>query len=188
MKVLIVYGTTEGQTKKVAEKTVGQISEMGHKVELIDSEYGSVRPDWENCDALILAGSIHQERHQDSLINFVIAHRLQIEAMPSALISVSLSAATEEGLPAAQQYVERFTWITKFQPTKTLLLAGALRYSKYEYFKVEIVKHIVSRTAGEFAPTGDHEFTDWDALSQFVDTFIKEVAGAARRDQAKAGS
>ena len=102
-------------------------------------------------------------------------------ASASALISVSLSAATDDGREAAQKYVERFLWITKFEPVRTLLLAGALRYSEYEYFKVEIVKHIVSKTAGDFDKFGDHEFTDWNALAQFLDAFLGEVSGARAR-------
>jgi len=186
MKFLIIYGTTEGQTKKIAERAGEQISKAGHEAELVDSEHASVSPDWSSCDAVVLAGSIHQERHQDSLINFVIAHRDRIQPLPSALISVSLSAATEEGRPAAEGYVERLSWITKFEPSRTLLLAGALRYSKYEYFKVEIVKHIVSKTTGDFAPTGDHEFTDWEELSRFVDSFLVEV-GSGNSGGADAG-
>lgn len=181
MNVLIVYATTEGQTKKIAERAAAHLSKRAHQVVVIDSEDPSTLPDWNSYDALILAGSVHQERHQDSLINFVIAHREQIRSLPSALISVSLSAATDDGREAAQKYVERFLWITKFEPVRTLLLAGALRYSEYEYFKVEIVKHIVSKTAGDFDKFGDHEFTDWNALAQFLDAFLGEVSGARAR-------
>ncbi|KUO58464.1 MAG: hypothetical protein APF80_01535 [Alphaproteobacteria bacterium BRH_c36] len=176
MNILIVFATTEGQTGKIARRAAGHVSRKAHHVDVIDSEEPGALPDWENYDAVILAGSVHQERHQDSLINFVIAHREQFNSLPSALISVSLSAATDDGRPAAQKYVERFLWITKLQPVRTLLLAGALRYSQYEYFKVEIVKHIVSKTAGTFEQTGDHEFTDWNALSQFLDKFLDQVA------------
>ncbi|TIT86178.1 MAG: protoporphyrinogen oxidase, partial [Mesorhizobium sp.] len=37
MNVLIVYGTTEGQTGKIAARTAMHIHERGHQVELLDS-------------------------------------------------------------------------------------------------------------------------------------------------------
>ena len=37
MNVLIVYGTTEGQTRKIAEWTATHVRERGHQVELHDS-------------------------------------------------------------------------------------------------------------------------------------------------------
>jgi menaquinone-dependent protoporphyrinogen oxidase len=180
MKFLIIYGTTEGQTKKIAERAGERISQEGHEVEIVNSESLEVLPNLASIDGVILASSIHQERHQDSVINLVLAHRSQLETRPTAFISVSLSAATPDGRAMAQQYLDRFTWVTKFEPTKTLLLAGALRFSEYDYFKVEIVKHIVSKTAGVFDQTGDHEFTDWNALAEFIDGFVAETASRAK--------
>ena len=175
MKVLIIYGTTEGQTKKIAETASKQIAAAEHQVELIDSASLTTIPDPSNFDAVILAASVHQERHQDSIINLVLAQRDKLASVPTAFISVSLSAATQDGLAAAQQYVERFTWVTKFEPTRVLLLAGALRYTEYDYFKIQIIKHVVTKNNGTFEATGNHEFTDWDALSKFVDEFLASV-------------
>lgn len=179
MKVLIIYGTTEGQTKKIAETASKQIRAAEHQVDIIDSASLTTLPDLTSYDAVILAASVHQERHQDSIINLVLAQRDKLASIPSAFISVSLSAATTDGLAAAQQYVDRFTWVTKFQPTKVLLLAGALCYSEYDYFKIQIIKHVVMKNNGTFEPTGNHEFTDWDALSKFVEEFMASVQAAS---------
>lgn len=180
MKFLVIYGTVEGHTRKVAERASEQISANNHDVDVMDGESLATLPELTSYDGVIVASPIHQERHHDSIINLVLAHRAQLESVPTAFISVSLSAATPEGRSAAQQYVDRFTWVTKFQPTMILLLGGALRYSEYDYFKVEIVKHIVMRTSGEFEQTGDHEFTDWDELAGFIDKFLAETETRAR--------
>ena len=175
MKVLIIYGTTEGQTKKIAETASKHISAAEHQVELIDSASLTTIPDPTNFDAVILAASVHQERHQDSIINLVLAQRDKLASVPTAFISVSLSAATKEGLASAQQYVDRINRVTKFEPAKVLLLAGALRYSEYDYFKIQIIKHVVMQNNGTFEPTGNHEFTDWEALDKFVDDFLASI-------------
>lgn len=176
MKILIVFGSTEGQTRKISQHARDHLAAQSHTVDLIDSENPGNHPDWESFDGVIVAGSVHQERHQDSLVNFVLAHRKQLEGRTSALISVSLAAATEDGRTNAQRYVDRFTSATSFAPDQQLLLAGALRYSKYDYFKVEIVKHVVMKAAGEFEATGEHEFTDWNALDAFLDGFTAHLS------------
>ena len=37
MRALIVYGTTEGQTHKIAERIAARIRELGHEAQLHDS-------------------------------------------------------------------------------------------------------------------------------------------------------
>lgn len=56
----------------------------------------------------------------------------------------------------------------------TLLLGGGLRFAEYDYFQEQIVKFIVMKGGG--ATTGDREFTDWNALTRFVDKFLEAAA------------
>jgi menaquinone-dependent protoporphyrinogen IX oxidase len=39
MKVLIAYGTTEGQTRKIAEKIENQVRELSHITELANVDH-----------------------------------------------------------------------------------------------------------------------------------------------------
>jgi menaquinone-dependent protoporphyrinogen oxidase len=96
LNVLIVYGTTEGQTRKIAEWTATRIRERGHQAKLLDSAALESDLDLETYDAFIIA-AVHQEYHQEAITNFVIAHREVLDAKPSAFISVSLSAVLEGG-------------------------------------------------------------------------------------------
>lgn len=176
MNILIVYGTTEGQTRKVTEWTKARILEQGHQVELRDSAALASGSDLDTFQAFILAASVHQERHQDAIINFAIAHHELLNIRPSAFISVSLSAALEDERVEAQKYVDRFVAVTGWSPRATLLLGGALRFTDYDYFQEQIVKFIVMKR-GEAATTErDHEFTDWNALAKFVDRFLELAA------------
>ena len=49
------------------------------------------------------AASVHQEHHQETVTNFVFAHHELLNTKPSALISVSLSAALEDQKAEAQK-------------------------------------------------------------------------------------
>ncbi len=172
MNVMIVYGTTEGQTRKIAERTATHVRERGHEAELCDSASLASDSDLETFHAFIIAASVHQERHQDTVINFVIAHHELLNTRPSAFISVSLSAVLEDERTEAQKYVDRFVSVTGWQPRTTLLLGGALRFTDYDYFQEQIVKFIVMKRGGTASTERDHEFTDWNARDSFVDGFF----------------
>lgn len=173
MTILIVYGTTEGQTRKIAEWTAKHARARGHQVELHDSAALASTLDLKAFHAFIIAASVHQEQHQETITNFVFAHHELLNARPSAFISVSLSAVLEETKPEAQKYLDRFVSATGWRPRMTLLLGGALRFTEYDYFQEQIVKFIVMKR-GATANTGrDREFTDWNALAGFVDEFLE---------------
>jgi len=173
MKVLIVFGTTEGQTRKIAEWTATHVRKLGHEVELRDSASPANDSDLVPFDAFIIGASVHQARHQDAIINFAIAHYQLLNAKPAAFISVSLSAVLEDEKKEAQKYVDRFVSVTGWQPRMSLLLGGALRFTEYDYFQEQIVKFIVMKRGGTECTGHDHEFTDWNALASFVDGFLE---------------
>ena len=175
MNVLIVYGTTEGQTRKIAEWTATRIRERGHQARLLDSAALESDLDPETYDAFIIAASVHQECHQEAITNFVIAHREVLDAKPSAFVSVSLSAVLEGAETEAQKYVDSFLSVTGWRPRRTLLLGGALRFTEYDYFQEQIVKFIVMKRSGAASTGRDREFTDWNALADFVDGFLEAI-------------
>ena len=51
-----------------------------------------------------------------------------------------------------------------------------MRFTEYDYFQEQIVKFIVMKR-GDAPSTGrDREFTDWNALADFVDGFLEAAA------------
>ena len=108
MDVLIVYGTNEGQTRKIADWTATYIREREHYIELRDSAASMSDLDLETFHAFIIAASVHQQFHQETVTNFVIAHHQLLNTKPSAFISVSLSAVLEGERAEAQRYVDHF--------------------------------------------------------------------------------
>ncbi len=171
MNVLIVYGTTEGQTRKIAEHAGKHIRSRGHVVELYDS--ASLAPlDIDGFHAVVVAASVHHERHQVTVSDFVIAYHDQLSAKPTAFISVSLSAVLEYAKSEAQAYADRFVATTHWQPQKILLLGGALRATEHDYFQRQIVKYIVMKRGEPSDMEHDYDFTDWKALIDFIDEFL----------------
>lgn len=170
MKILLVYGSTEGQTRKIAEFCAARLGDAGHGVDVRDSRRRMVDLDLSEFDAVILAGSVHQKTHQESLANFVIAHRKALKNMRTLLISVSLAIAFENGDEEARQYVKGFADYVGFEPGDVVLVAGALKFDEYDYYMNQIVEHVVLENRGTIH--GDREFTDWDKLGDALDAFV----------------
>jgi len=171
-RVLISFATTEGQTHKIAERISSQVRQGGYEVGIYDTASVAGVPDVDAFDATIVAASVHEQHHQDSAINFAMAHRDQLHRKPSAFISVSLSAAMPNGQAEAQHYVDRFMAAAGWSPMKVLLLGGALHWSECDYFQRQVLKHILLKGDVPLSEDANYEYTDWVVLQSFVDVFL----------------
>lgn len=170
MNCLVFYGTAEGHTQKIARSIAERLEGGGHAVRLQDASKSVA--DLDNLDAFLAAAPVHQQRHPDAVIDFLKLHAGRLNGMPSALVSVSLSAAFEGGRAEAQMYVDRLLERTAWKPTAVHLAAGALRYEKYDYFQEQIIRHIVLKDRAPERIEGDQDFTDWSELARFADEFM----------------
>ena len=177
MKLLIAFGSTEGQTQKIVEWVAERIRSAGHEVEIYDSKRLLRGFDIDTFDAIIVAGSVHQKNHQESIVVFALAHREQLEAKPSAFLSVSLSAGLKDGEQDCLCYVEEFVEKSGWRPSNLLIVAGAVLYSEYDFFMEQTIRHVVMQGREPKDIKEDYELTDWKALGEFVDGFV-EKAGA----------
>ena len=175
MNILIAFGTTEGQTGKIAEFVAGSLHDKGHKAQSYDCAGRLSGIDVDNFDAVIVASSVHQRLHQRNIIAFVEAHRSLLDAKHSAFISVSLSSAFGDGRDDAQSYVDEFVNDTGWRPNQVHLAAGALRYKEYDFFKEQIIRHIVMADRKVQLRDHDCELTDWAALEEFTAQFVQQA-------------
>lgn len=173
MRTLLVYGTIEGHTRKIAQAVARQLERHGAAVNLIDADATASDVAVADFECCIVAGSVHQQRYPDAVNNFVRANLAELNARPSAFISVSISASYPEGLAEARSYAERFCERSGWSPAMTHHAAGALRYTAYDFFQEQIIRHVVLKGRDIDDVSGDHEFTDWDGLAAFVDEFRK---------------
>ena len=173
MRTLLVYGTVEGQTLKITNEVARLMERNATETVVLDANDTTRDVAVEDFDACIVAASVHQQRYSEAVNSFVRAHVQELNARPSAFISVSLVASFPEGGDEAQSYVDRLLERSGWLPTMTHNAAGALRYTKYDFFQEQIIRHVVLKGREIDALEGEHEFTDWSALETFVDAFAK---------------
>lgn len=174
MKVLVVYATTEGHTRKIAHRIADWVGIRGHSVAIIDASDIPEAVDPDAWEAYILVGAIHMEKHQASLMHFAKDHLDRLQDCPSALVSASLTAALEDAdsQATARSYIGTFIEQTGWIPTMATPVAGALMYTHYDFFKRFILKMMAQKQGGPIDTTKDFEFTDYEALEKFTIEFL----------------
>jgi menaquinone-dependent protoporphyrinogen oxidase len=179
MKVLLAYGTTEGQTRRVADFVADRLHRQGHQVLAANVTDGIRIPDLYEFDAILIAASVHLGRYQASVVRFVHDHAADISAKTNAFLSVSLAAAGHDpdDIAGLSKCVADFIRTTGWTPKRIHHVAGAFRYTRYNLLKRWAMKYIAHRKGAPTDTSRDHELTDWKDLAQFADTFASaEVA------------
>lgn len=179
MKVLVLYGTTEGQTRKIAEFLAKHLRDIGDAVTLVDATGDTSLVDLRAYDAAIVAASLHAGQYQGPVVHFVRANHAWLNLMPSAFVSVSLSAAgtDPEDLKGIADCAERFKAETSWTMPEVHQVAGAFRFTEYDFFKRWVLKLIAWEKGVKVEPGKDVELTDWDALAVTADAIRARFAG-----------
>ena len=177
MRIMICYGTTEGQSRKVAEFAAGIVRRRGHEPALFDAGSVSELESPARSQAAILAGSVHMGRYQTPLVHHIRRWHDALNAIPSVFISVSMAAAGSDPHERSEmdETVQRMLRETGWDPDATLHVAGALRFTRYGFFKRWAMK-LVARQKGRSVDThSDYEYTDWQAVTEFVEAFLARL-------------
>jgi menaquinone-dependent protoporphyrinogen oxidase len=173
-RVLIPYGTTEGQTAKIAEVIADVLREKGHEADPLDiKSLSDTVPD--GYDASIVGASIHMGKHDKHVVEFVQKNLDTLARRPSAFFSVSLAAYgdTQE----AEGYVDQFEQETGWRPDKVALFGGALLYTQYGFIKRHMMKKIAHDKPGHLGQdlSRDYVYTEWDAAKRFAEHFADQL-------------
>jgi menaquinone-dependent protoporphyrinogen oxidase len=179
MRVLIPYGTTEGQTARISEYIADVIRAHGHEAYAVDIK-GSSHPKPDDYEAVIVGASIHMGKHEDYVQDFVRENRDTLERVPSAFFSVSLAAHDEPEV--AEGYIEEFVQATGWRPDKVGLFGGALLYTQYGFIKRHLMKKIVRDKGIQDTDTSrDYVYTEWESVRHFVEEFLELLPSRTSR-------
>jgi menaquinone-dependent protoporphyrinogen oxidase len=169
--VLLLYGTSEGQTEKIAHHVAGVLTGRGHAVELVHGRDRPASLDPADYDAVVVGDSVHVGRHHDYVRSFVADNVDALNAVPSAFYQVSLSAASdrEESVAEAEAIAEGLLEATGWTPDRVASFAGALVYSQYGLVKRFMLRRIARKEGGDTDTSRDYEYTDWDEVTAFAE-------------------
>lgn len=191
-RILVIYGTTHGQAAKVAQAIGGELGQVGMHAEVAEASDLAPAPD--AYDGVIVIGSVHAGGYQRNLRRWVRTHVEALARRPAAFVSVCLGVlqhndAVDRELSAIR---DRFYAATGWQPVVVTVVAGALPYTKYNWFTRWTMRRIVAKAHGDTDTSRDYEYTNWSEVRQFAREFATTVtvnrARAARAQPANSGA
>jgi menaquinone-dependent protoporphyrinogen oxidase len=176
-EVPVFFATTEGQTRRIAERLVTVIRYQGYTSRAIDvTSPDAAAIDWTHVRAAIVGASLHMRKYQDAARAFVLQNAETLDAVPSAFFSVSLAAASinREEVEAARGIAAAFPRACNWRPMTVVSLAGRLAYTQYNFITRQLMKRIARKEGAPTDTSRDWEFTNWEK----VDRLGRTVTGA----------
>jgi menaquinone-dependent protoporphyrinogen oxidase len=173
--ILIVYGTTHGQTAKIATGLQNTLEQRGCRVTIANVK--EPMPSLDLYQAVMIGASVIARGHQPAVESFIREHLGTLNAMPAAFFSVSASAGSsrESGRAAARRLRDEFLARTGFRPELSTSIAGAIKYTQYNFFLRWYMKRASRMNGGSTDTSRDHEYTDWTQVRTFADQFADLV-------------
>lgn len=173
-KILIIYSTTDGHTRKISERLRQVIAQAGHEVVLVS--VSDVAPmDLASFDKIVIGASIRYGLYKPAIIDFVVRNKSLLDSKPNAFFSVNIVARkAEKCQPDSNPYLQKFLSKTGWQPKQLAVFAGKLDYPKYRFIDRQLIRLIMLMTKGPTDPKAVIEFTDW----QQVEAFGRRVCSA----------
>ncbi|HEX5110202.1 MAG TPA: flavodoxin domain-containing protein [Vicinamibacterales bacterium] len=177
-RVLVLYGTTDGHTAKVAARLADALRSQRLDVDVVLAGRDPKTPRADDYAAVVVAASVHASGYQRRVRRWVREHAPALAGRPTAFVSVCLGVLQRE--PAVDRELDaimgRFLEITGWRPTTTKIVAGALLYTQYNWLKRLVMKRIVAKAKGDTDTSRDYEYTDWADLEAFARTFVALTA------------
>lgn len=143
----MLYSSVDGQTLKICKALSDQLQQNNQSVEVfsVDDFNGEVTA----YDVFVIGASIRYGVHNDKIIDFINAQKVQLDSVKTAFFSVNLVARKpEKNTPDTNPYVIKFFKSINWKPTLIEVFAGKLDYKKYPFFDRIMIQFIMWMTKG----------------------------------------
>ena len=181
-RLLVVYGTTDGHTAKVARFLADELYHYGALVDVVEA--GTADPDPGEYAGVIVAASIHLGKFQRAVGDWTRGRAAALRGKPTAFLAVCLGVLQRD-LEVQRELValtNRFEAKTGWKASRVKLVAGAMPYTRYGWLKRRVMRRMARKAGGSIDTSRDHEYTDWADLREFAEAFCAMCRVIARAD------
>ena len=167
MRSVIIFSSTDGQTKKICEVIKENLlNKDEHRLVSIENVSDV---NIESYDSIIIGASIRYGKHNSKVTNFVKQNINFIQKKKNAFFSVNVVARKKgKDTPETNPYVQKFLNKTKWKPNKLGVFAGKVDYPRYNFLNKQVIRFIMFITNGPTDITKTYEFTNWDNVKNFA--------------------
>lgn len=166
-RILILYSTTDGHTRKICRHLQQVIERQDHSVKLV-SLNTEPQLDLAGFDKIVIGASIRYGKHNPKVHEFITRNQTMLESRPNAFFSVNVVARKpEKSQPDTNPYLKKFLAQIPWRPRELAVFAGKIDYQKYSFLDRSMIRFIMWMTNGPTDPETVEEFTDWNQVEAF---------------------
>jgi menaquinone-dependent protoporphyrinogen oxidase len=166
-KILIIYVSADGQTRKICHKLQEVIEHQGHQVKMVSIQ-NEPQVDLASFDKIVIGASIRYGKHSPLIIEFIKRNELVLTEKSNAFFSVNVTARKpDKNKPETNPYMQKFLKQISWHPKKMAVFAGKIDYPRYSFFDRLAIRLIMLMTNGPTNPKVVVEFTDWQQVEVF---------------------
>jgi menaquinone-dependent protoporphyrinogen oxidase len=174
-RILVIYGTTHGHARKVAEAIGERLQRVGVRMKVLEASRHGESP--EPYDGVVVVGSVYARGYQRGVVRWVRTYASVLAHKPTAFVSVCLGVLQHDAVVDQElaDVRERFYALTGWRPTRVKVVAGALAYTRYNWLTRRVMRRISVKVHRDTDVSRDYEYTDWNDLARFAEAFAAEV-------------
>jgi menaquinone-dependent protoporphyrinogen oxidase len=166
-KILVVYSTTDGHTRHIAEYLQQVLAPMGHTTVVLPLDQAD-ELDLGAFGTIVIGASIRYGKHQPQVSEFIQRHQSLLERKANAFFSVNIVARKpDKSQPDTNPYLRKFLGEISWKPKLVAVFAGKLDYPRYRFFDRLMIRLIMWVTHGPTDPKAVIEFTNWSQVAAF---------------------
>lgn len=171
-RVLLLYASQDGQTRKIMEQ-IGKHLSIDWNVDLYDIN-DFFPENLEYYHGVMIGAGLRYGYFPKSVVQFTHKYASIINAKKSAFAGICLIARKPEKRSIeTNAYLRKFLARSPWRPSLTTAIGGALFYPRYKWYDRLAIRLIMNITGGETDTSKEIEFTDWDQVSDFAQNFHK---------------
>jgi len=173
-RILIVYGSIEGQTEKIVHFMADICKQKDITVNLVSGEKSHDDFGLSDYDGVIIAVSVHMGKYPGYISKYIVRNRERLQQIPTAFVSVCMAIHSDkpEDRQEAQGYIDKLLRQTKWQPQRMVAFAGAIKYTQYNFLIRFIMKLIAKKEGAATDTSRDHEYTNWKEVEKFTLAYL----------------
>jgi menaquinone-dependent protoporphyrinogen oxidase len=186
--VAVLCGDSTAHARVICERVADDLRTSGFPVELYRLQ-NLQEADLSRYAGAVLLAPIVRGKHGQAVVDFVKAHRTELDRMPLAFISIALSEKGDPLPPDAPGRLGQFEGDvqmapnplfaeTGWRPTRVKSFAGAISYTRYNFFVRMAMKLLAGKEGAARNASRGYDKTDWSALDVFVQEFVWEIQPA----------
>ena len=166
-KIIIIYSSSDGHTKKICLRLQQIVEIHNHKVTLVSVNNISTI-DLNSFDKIIIGASIRYGKHSKNIYEFIKENAQILDSKANAFFSVNVVARKpEKSKPEKNPYLQKFLKSISWSPKNLVVFAGKLEYQKYKPFDRFMIRLIMWMTKGPTDPKTNIDYTNWDQVEDF---------------------